>query len=93
MVARKLGLALITGNSVVLKPSNDTPSSAAWIVYRFVQAGIPKGVLNLVTGKGSEIGDYIASHKGCEADNHDRFHIHGPENNGEGCIQPVQGNT
>ncbi len=63
MVARKLGPALITGNSVVLKPSSDTPSSAAWIVDKFVQAGIPKGVLNLVTGKGSEIGDHIASHR------------------------------
>ncbi|MCL4335211.1 MAG: D-glyceraldehyde dehydrogenase [Candidatus Thermoplasmatota archaeon] len=63
MVARKLGPALLTGNSVVLKPSSDTPLSAEWIVRKFVDAGVPKGVLNFVTGKGSEIGDFIVSHK------------------------------
>ena len=63
MVARKLTPALLTGNTVVLKPSSDTPLSAEWIVRRFTEAGIPNGVLNLVTGKGSEIGDYIVSHK------------------------------
>ncbi len=63
MVARKLAPALLTGNSVVLKPSSDTPFSAEWIVRKFVEAGVPKGVLNLVTGKGSVIGDYIVAHK------------------------------
>ncbi len=63
MVARKLAPALLTGNTVVLKPSSDTPGSAAWIVEKFVEAGIPKGVLNFITGKGSEIGDYIVEHK------------------------------
>ncbi|MCL5791184.1 MAG: D-glyceraldehyde dehydrogenase [Candidatus Thermoplasmatota archaeon] len=63
MVARKLAPALLTGNSVVLKPSSDTPLTAEWIVRKFVEAGIPRGVLNLITGKGSEIGDYIVSHK------------------------------
>lgn len=62
MVARKLAPALITGNSVVLKPSTDTPMSAEWIVRKFLEAGIPKGVLQFVTGKGSEIGDYLVSH-------------------------------
>ncbi len=63
MVARKLAPALLTGNTVVLKPSSDTPGSAAWIVEKFVEAGIPKGVLNFITGKGTEIGDYIVEHK------------------------------
>ncbi|MGP6221031.1 D-glyceraldehyde dehydrogenase [Caldiplasma sukawensis] len=63
MVARKLAPALITGNTVVLKPSSDTPKTAEWIVKKFIEAGIPKGVLNLITGKGSEIGDYLVSHK------------------------------
>lgn len=63
MVARKLGPALLTGNTVVLKPSSDTPMTAEWIVNKFIQAGIPKGVLNFVTGNGSEIGDYIVSHR------------------------------
>lgn len=63
MVARKLAPALLTGNTVVLKPSSDTPFTAEWIVRKFEEAGIPKGVLNMVTGKGSDIGDYIVSHK------------------------------
>ncbi|MCL5955468.1 MAG: D-glyceraldehyde dehydrogenase [Candidatus Thermoplasmatota archaeon] len=63
MVARKLAPALMTGNSVVLKPSSDTPFTAEWIVRKFAEAGVPKGVLNFVTGKGSEIGDYIVEHK------------------------------
>lgn len=63
MVMRKMAPALITGNSVVVKPSSDTPGSAEFIVKMFAAAGMPKGVVNLVTGKGSEIGDYIISHK------------------------------
>ncbi len=63
MVARKLAPALMTGNSVVMKPSSDTPLIAEWIVKKFQEAGVPNGVLNMVTGKGSEIGDYIVSHK------------------------------
>jgi D-glyceraldehyde dehydrogenase (NADP+) len=63
MVVRKLAPALLTGNTVILKPSSDTPFTAEWIVRKFVEAGIPKGVLNMVTGKGSEIGDYVVAHK------------------------------
>ncbi len=63
MVARKLAPALLTGNTVVLKPSSDTPGSAEFIVKKFEEAGLPKGVLNMVAGKGSEIGDYIVSHR------------------------------
>ena len=63
MVARKLAPALLTGNVVILKPSTDTPMTAEWIVKRFIEAGIPPGVLQFITGKGSEIGDYIVSHK------------------------------
>lgn len=63
MVARKLVPALITGNSVVLKPSSDTPGSAEWIVRTLVESGMPKGTVNMITGKGSDIGDYISSNK------------------------------
>lgn len=63
MVARKLAPALMTGNSVILKPSSDTPFTAEWIVRKFMEAGVPKGVLNFVTGKGSEIGDFIVEHR------------------------------
>ncbi|MGC8547193.1 MAG: D-glyceraldehyde dehydrogenase [Thermoplasmata archaeon] len=63
MVARKIAPALLTGNTVIVKPSSDTPFTAEWIVRKFTEAGIPRGVLNLVTGRGSDIGDYIVAHK------------------------------
>jgi D-glyceraldehyde dehydrogenase (NADP+) len=63
MIARKIGPALITGNTVVLKPSSDTPFVAGWIVEKVRQAGFPPGTVNLITGKGSVIGDYMTSHK------------------------------
>ena len=63
MVVRKLAPALLTGNTVILKPSSDTPLTAEWLVKKFIEAGIPKGVLNFITGKGPEIGDYIVNHK------------------------------
>lgn len=63
MNARKLGPALITGNTVVLKPSSDTPFVAQWMVKKFQEAGLPRGVVNLITGRGSEIGDSLTSNK------------------------------
>lgn len=60
-VARKLAPALITGNAVVTKPSSNTPLSTVELVKIAEKAGLPKGVLNLVTGPGSEIGDELAS--------------------------------
>ncbi|BBD72237.1 aldehyde dehydrogenase [Sulfodiicoccus acidiphilus] len=63
MVARKVGPALVGGNTVVLKPSSDTPFTAGWLVEKARRAGFPAGVVNLATGKGSEIGDYLTSHK------------------------------
>lgn len=63
MVARKLAPALITGNSVVLKPSSNTPLSAVELVKIVDQAGVPRGVVNLVTGDGSEVGDELCGNK------------------------------
>lgn len=54
--------AIATGNAVVLKPATDTPGSAFLIAEFFEKAGMPKGLLNVVAGRGSEIGDYIVSH-------------------------------
>lgn len=54
--------AIACGNTVVLKPSSDTPASAFIIAEFFEKAGFPKGVVNVIAGKGSEIGDYIISH-------------------------------
>ncbi|MDG7024107.1 MAG: aldehyde dehydrogenase [Nitrososphaerota archaeon] len=63
MVARKLAPALITGNTVVVKPSSNTPLSAVEVVKLVEQAGIPRGVVNLVTGEGSEVGDELCGNK------------------------------
>src|SRR5690242_3737723 len=51
--------ALVTGNTVVFKPSSDTPLCATLLVELLAEAGIPPGVVNLVTGAGGEVGDAI----------------------------------
>lgn len=63
MVARKLAPALITGNTVVLKPSSNTPLSAIEIMKIAQKAGIPDGVVNLVIGEGSEVGDELCGNR------------------------------
>ena len=55
----KMMPALITGNIVVFKPSSDTPHCATLLVELMAEAGFPAGVVNLVTGAGSEVGDAI----------------------------------
>ena len=54
--------AVATGNAVVLKPASDTPGSGMLIAEIFEAAGFPKGLINVVAGKGSEIGDYFVLH-------------------------------
>jgi 1-pyrroline-5-carboxylate dehydrogenase len=54
--------AVVSGNTVVLKPSSDTPVIAHRLVQLCAEAGIPDGVVNLVTGSGGEIGDYLVTH-------------------------------
>ncbi len=58
----KLVPALVCGNTVVIKPATDTPLSVVNFVKIFVQAGLPPGVLNLVTGSGSEVGTPMVEH-------------------------------
>jgi len=60
-VARKLAPALITGNVVVTKPSSNTPLSTIEMVRLMEEAGFPRGVVNVVTGSGSEIGDELVT--------------------------------
>jgi len=57
--AWKLAPALICGNSVILKPASGTPLSAVKLVEIFEEAGLPSGVLNLITGPGSLIGNIL----------------------------------
>ncbi|RYM00265.1 aldehyde dehydrogenase family protein [Sporolactobacillus sp. THM7-7] len=65
--ARKIAPALITGNTVVFKPSSDTPLIACRIIEALHHAGIPKGVINFVTGSASEIGDSLVAHPAIRA--------------------------
>lgn len=50
------------GNTVVLKPSQHTPLSACFLAEAFDQAGFPKGVFNLVPGRGGEVGNALSVH-------------------------------
>jgi len=54
--AKKVFYALLCGNTAVLKPASDTPLCATKLVQTFEKAGIPGGVLNLVTGPGETVG-------------------------------------
>jgi acyl-CoA reductase-like NAD-dependent aldehyde dehydrogenase len=59
--ARKIAPALITGNAVIFKPSSDAPLSGYRLTEAFAAAGIPKGVLNFITGSAAEIGPAITT--------------------------------
>ena len=61
-IQRKITPALLAGNTVVVKPASDTPLTALKFAEIVDQAGLPKGVFNVITGTGSEAGDYLASH-------------------------------
>src|SRR5437763_3351631 len=62
-VARKLAPALITGNTVVTKPSSNTPLSTLEMVRLMGEAGFPEGVVNVVTGSGSDVGDELVTNR------------------------------
>ncbi|HTP60961.1 MAG TPA: aldehyde dehydrogenase family protein [Burkholderiales bacterium] len=57
--ARKIAPALVMGNTVVFKPSSDAPLIGLRLAEAFVKAGIPKGVLNFITGSPAEVGPAI----------------------------------
>ena len=54
--------ALVTGNTVVYKPSSETPVTGYMVSKLFQEAGLPPGVLNFVPGSGREIGDLLVTH-------------------------------
>jgi phenylacetaldehyde dehydrogenase len=66
MAAWKLGPALATGNTVVLKPAEQTPLSAIRLAELALEAGLPEGVLNVVTGFGETAGAALAGHEGVD---------------------------
>ena len=61
--ASKIGPALMAGNTIVFKPASQGALSGLFLAQVFKEAGIPAGVVNTVTGKGSIIGDYCVTHK------------------------------
>lgn len=61
-IEKKVVPALLAGNCVVLKPSQTTPLTAYLLAEAIEEAGYPRGVFNLVTGAGGEVGDALASH-------------------------------
>ena len=62
MAAWKLGPALTTGNTVVLKPAEQTPLTAIRLAGLLAEAGVPEGVVNVVTGFGETAGAALAAH-------------------------------
>ena len=62
MAIWKLGPALAAGNSVVLKPSEVTPCTAMELAKMFDEVGFPNGVVNIIPGFGSDVGEELASH-------------------------------
>lgn len=62
----KLAPALAAGCSVIVKPSEETPFTALLLASLFAEAGVPRGVLNVVTGYGHEAGAALAEHDGVD---------------------------
>ncbi len=60
------GAALLGGNTVVVKPSSASPLSAVKMVEAFIEAGLPKGAVNLVMGPGETVGQALQDHAGID---------------------------
>jgi lactaldehyde dehydrogenase/glycolaldehyde dehydrogenase len=64
LIARKAAPALVTGNTIVIKPSEETPHNAVKFCELMVEAGVPPGVVNVVHGRGRTAGHALASSPG-----------------------------
>ena len=63
LIARKMAPALVTGNTIVIKPSEETPNNAFEFAKLVAETDLPNGVFNIVFGKGATIGHGLTSHK------------------------------
>ncbi|QHS23168.1 aldehyde dehydrogenase family protein [Virgibacillus sp. MSP4-1] len=63
LVAHKVGPAVASGNALIVKPASTTPLSALKLAALMEEAGLPKKVLSVITGRGSEIGDLLIEHE------------------------------
>ncbi|KAI0007487.1 aldehyde dehydrogenase [Xylariaceae sp. FL0662B] len=66
MAAWKLGPALACGNTVILKPAEQTPLSILFFATLVIEAGFPPGVVNITNGYGKDAGETLASHLGID---------------------------
>ncbi|MEU9346121.1 aldehyde dehydrogenase family protein [Streptomyces sp. NPDC048278] len=66
LAGSKIGPALAAGNTIVHKPADETPLSALYMARLFQQAGLPDGVLNVVTGAGPVAGEALLRHPGVD---------------------------
>lgn len=87
LLIQKLVAALAAGCSCVVKPSEETPLTALRIVRVFEKAGVPKGVINVVTGLGIETGAALAEHPDV-----DKVSFTGSTNVGKSIISAAAGN-
>ncbi len=62
LTGSKIAPALLAGNSTIMKPPSEAPITALHFGVILEEAGVPPGVFNIITGRGSEIGDYLVSH-------------------------------
>jgi len=62
LIVRKMAPALLTGNTIVIKPSSETPNNAFEFAKLVAHSSLPHGVFNLVSGSGTVIGNALASH-------------------------------
>ena len=67
MMAWKIGPALATGNSIVVKPAEDTSLTSLRLAELALEAGVPPGVMNVVTGFGPEVGEPLGRHMDVDA--------------------------
>jgi lactaldehyde dehydrogenase / glycolaldehyde dehydrogenase len=64
LIVRKMAPALVTGNTIVIKPSEETPNNACEFAKIVNESSLPRGVFNLVTGTGPGVGACLAGHPG-----------------------------
>ncbi|WP_034995716.1 aldehyde dehydrogenase [Beijerinckia mobilis] len=62
LIARKMAPALVTGNTIVIKPSEETPNNAALFAGLVAETDLPPGLFNLVYGRGTTVGEAMTSH-------------------------------
>ncbi|WP_209122889.1 aldehyde dehydrogenase family protein [Alkalihalobacillus sp. BA299] len=62
LVAHKIGPAIASGNAIIVKPATVTPLSALKLADVFSRAGLPNGILSVITGRGGEVGDTLVTH-------------------------------